>query len=202
MLAEATRRLTPLPPARPASAVAPAPARGPATSGARGRRLVGLAAALACLAGAVAAGQGAAGQLLRAGRRDDLRTVSGHVVEARAEAHRASWLRDEAGLMAELTAVYEVDGRSFTTTFVDPSLSRRTPSIVRALAERTWLGRDVELLVDPRRPDVASRTPPVAGFWPALRLVAASLLGLLGAMTLAGVMADGLLERRRSAPRR
>ncbi|MFM2151851.1 MAG: hypothetical protein RL199_286 [Pseudomonadota bacterium] len=201
MLSEAARRLTPAPPVRPPAPPPPA-ARVSAASENRSRRLAGLVFSLFCLVGALAVGHGATGQFMRAGRRDALQTVAGHVVEARATAHRASWLRDEAGLVAELTATYEVDGRVFTTTFVDPSLSRRTPSIVRALAERTWLGRDVELLVDPRMPELALRTRPTAGIWPALRLVGSTLLGLLGLMTLAGVLADGLLDRRRAARRR
>jgi hypothetical protein len=99
--------------------------------------------------------------------------------------------------VAELTATYDVDGRTFTTTFLDPSLGRRTPSIVRALAERTWLGRDVPLLVDPRRPDRALREPPASAGWATARLALAAVVGLVSAMLLAGVAADGWLGRRR-----
>jgi hypothetical protein len=204
MLSEATRRLTPTPPVRPSAAPSTVARSASVVPLEGGLRLIGLGVALTCVLASLGLGHGAAGQLARAGRRDALRTVSGRVVEARAAAHRASWLRDDAGLVAELTATYDVDGRSFTTTFVDPSLSRQTPSIVRALAERTWLGHDVELLVDPRTPDIALRTPPDAGVWPAIRLAGAALVGLFGVMTLLGTLADGLLDRRqgRAARRR
>jgi hypothetical protein len=198
MLSEATRRLTPPPAVRPASRTsARAPKPEPTPDGAR--RLAAVALGLLGLAGAMVVGHGTLQSMHEASRRDALRPVVGKVVEAKAISHRSSWLRDDAGLVAELTATYDVEGRPFTTTFFDPSLGRRTPSIVRALAERTWLGREVTFLVDPERPGRALTSPPSAGGWPALRLALALLLALVSFMTMLGALADAWLGRAAGA---
>jgi hypothetical protein len=196
MLSEATRRLTPVPALRRASTPPSPPASISAASGDVTRRIAAVVLALLGALASTTTGHGALTSMKQSARRDALRTVVGKVVEARAASHRTSWMRDDAGLVAELTATYEVDGRSFTTTFFDPSLGRRTPSIVRALAERTWLGRDVPFLVDPAEPARALQSPPASASWPATRLAVAALIGLVSTMLLLGALADAWLGRR------
>jgi hypothetical protein len=155
--------------------------------------------ALCLVVGGQLLGRGIA-EIARWGHAPHFVAVEGEGVAVQLVARDDAWSETSrlgAELAPEVEVAYELEGRR-SIRFVDDTIRRQTPAIVRSLGEQAWLGRPVPLWADPHRPWEALRERPSDAL-PRLGSLMAGLLLLSVPAFVGGAFVRERLARRRAS---
>ncbi len=144
---------------------------------------------------------GGAGALTTAWRVRRFPVVNGEVVSVKAVVAPEPWggsTHWSSDVVPEIEVSYPHGGRTYRMTFVDTSLRRSMPAVVRALGDREWRGRSIPLFVDPWAPERAFRERYQPWKAPMVKLLVGGGVLSVGLALLLGALFDLLFELRRT----